>query len=182
MDRASAGRAPVPLLIVFVDLSRFSAQTRRVDDATLADVIDAYYERVAAAVTGAGGRLVKFMGDGALAVFAEERADDGVAMLLALKGEIDGWMASLGWECRLGARAHLGTVMAGAYGGAGDKRFDVIGSGVNTAAMLDHAGLCLSVAAFRSLSPALRTRFKKHTAPVTYIRTEDPRRLRWDKR
>jgi adenylate cyclase len=175
-------RTPTPLLIVFVDLTRFTAQTRRTGDADLAEVIDGYYERVAAAISGAGGRMVKFIGDGGLAVFPEAAVDAGVTALLALKDQIDAWMASLGWDCRLEARAHFGTVVAGDYGGAGDKRFDVIGSEVNTAAMLDHAGLALSVAAFRKLSPELRTRFKKHTAPVTYIRTEDPHRLRWDKR
>lgn len=175
-------RTPVTLLIAFVDLNRFSAQSRHVDDVDLAEVIDAYYERVAARVTAGGGRVVKFMGDGALAVFPEGGVDAGVSALLALKEEIDAWMDSLGWECRLTARAHVGTVIAGPFGGADDKRFDVIGREVNTAAVLDHAGLSLSVAAFRRLSPALRGRFKKHTAPITYIRTEDPHRLRWDKR
>jgi class 3 adenylate cyclase len=182
MDRNSASRAPVSLLIAFLDLSRFSAQTRRLDDAALAEVVDEFYERVAAAVTGAGGRVVKFMGDAALVVFPADHADDGVGMLLGLKGEIDDWLASIGWECRLAVRAHVGTVMAGAYGGAGDKRFDVIGSEVNTAAMLEGGGVSLSVAAFRQLGRELRTRFKKHTAPVTYIRVEDPHRLRLDKR
>jgi hypothetical protein len=39
----------------------------------------------------------------------------------------------------------------------------------------DATGVTLSVAAFRKLGPALRRRFKKHTAPVTYIRLEDRR-------
>jgi adenylate cyclase len=177
-----SARTPVTLLIAFVDLDRFAAQSRRVADPDLAEVVDAYYERVAARVAAAGGRVVKFMGDGALAVFPEAGVDAGVSALLALKEEIDSWMASLGWECRLAARAHVGMVIAGPFGGAGDKRFDVIGGEVNTAATLDRAGVSLSVAAFRRLSPALRTRFKKHSAPITYIRTEDPHRLRWDKR
>jgi hypothetical protein len=61
---------------------------------------------------------------------------------------------------------------------AGDKHHDVIGKTVNPAAMLDSTGVTLSVTAFRKLGPALRRRFKKHTPPVTYIRAEDPRRLR----
>jgi len=32
--------------------------------------------------------------------------------------------------------------------------------------------------AFRKLSPELRTRFKKHTSPVSYIRLQDQRRTR----
>lgn len=177
-----SARKPVTLLIAFIGLNRFSAQSRRVADADLAEIVDAYYERVAARIAGAGGRVVKCMGDGVLAVFPEGGVDTGVNALLELKEEVDTWMTSLGWECRLAARAHFGTVIAGPFGSADDKRFDVIGSDVNTAAMLDYSGLSLSVAAFRKLSPSLRTRFKKHTAPVTYIRVEDPHRLRWDKR
>jgi class 3 adenylate cyclase len=85
-------------------------------------------------------------------------------------------MAGRGWDCRLTAKAHYGVVVAGPFGPPEAARFDVIGKAVNTAAMLDGAGVTLSVAAFRRLSPHLRRRFKKHTPPVTYIRSEDPHR------
>jgi class 3 adenylate cyclase len=82
------------------------------------------------------------------------------------------------WECRLAAKAHFGPAIAGPFGLTDDKRYDVLGKTVNTAAMLDSTGVTLSVPAFRKLSPALRRRFKKHTSPVIYIRNEDPRRFR----
>lgn len=34
--------------------------------------------------------------------------------------------------------------------------------------------MTLSAEAFRKLSPETRKRFKKHSEPVAYIRTEDP--------
>jgi adenylate cyclase len=166
------------LLLAFVDLTRFASQSQRVDDAELADTIDAYYEHVGASVEEAGGRVVKFVGDGALIVFEEDRVDRGVEMLLGLKESTDRLMAQRGWECRLVAKAHFGTAIAGRFGVAGDKRHDVIGKAVNTTVALDGSGVTLSVAAFRKLNPALRQRFKKHTPPVSYIRTEDPRRFR----
>lgn len=168
-------RSETALLVAFVDLTRFAIQSQRVADAELADTIDAYYEEVAAAVQEAGGRVVKFVGDGVLIAFPEGRVDQGVETLLALKDSVDASMARRGWECRLVAKAHFGHVIAGPFGAAGDKRPDVIGKTVNTAAMLDSTGVALSVAAFRKLGPALRRRFKKHTPPVTYIRVEDPR-------
>jgi len=39
-------RSAVPLLIAFVDLTRFGAQSQRTDDLELAETIDAYYEHV----------------------------------------------------------------------------------------------------------------------------------------
>ena len=170
-------RSETPLLIVFLDLTRFGAQSRRVDDVALAERIDSYYEQVAAAVHDAGGRVVKFVGDGVLIVFDEDRVDHGVEMLLGLKDLVDDLMAQRGWECRLIAKAHFGTAIAGLFGRQGDQRPDVVGKAVNTAAMLEATGITLSVAAFRKLSRALRRRFKKHTPPITYIRAQDPRRF-----
>jgi class 3 adenylate cyclase len=104
--------------------------------------------------------------------------DRGVEMLLVLKDAVDRSMADRGWECRLIVTVHFGTAVAGPFGLAGAKQHDIIGKVVNTTALLDSAGVTLSVAAFRKLSPLLRRRFKKHTPPVTYIRAEDPRRFR----
>ncbi len=86
-------------------------------------------------------------------------------------------METRGWDCRLVVKAHFGPAVAGPFGAASDKRFDVIGKAVSTAATLDSTGVTLSVDAFRKLGPALRRRFKKHTTSVIYIRQEDPRRV-----
>jgi adenylate cyclase len=171
-------RTEIPLLIAFTDLTRFAFQSTRVGDAALADVMDAHYERVAARIEAAGGTLVKFVGDAALVVFPPDAVDRGVEALLALKEEVDRAFEAMGWECRMIVKAHFGTVMAGPYGAAGGKRFDVLGKSVNAAAMLDSTGVALSAEAFRKLSPALRKRFKKHTPTITYIRSEDPHRFR----
>jgi adenylate cyclase len=175
-------RSVISLLVVFVDLTRFVAQSERVGDLELADTIDAYYEQVGAAVQEAGGRVVKFVGDGVLVVFSEDNIDRGVEMLLTLKDSVDAYMVQRGWECRFTAKVHFGTAVAGSFGLVGDKHYDIIGKVVNTTAMLDSTGVTLSVEAFRKLSPALRKRFKKQTPPVTYIRTEDTRRFRWTAR
>jgi|SRR5262245_20593385 len=171
-------RSETPLLVAFLDLTRFGTQSQRVEDAELAEVLDAYYEQVGAAIQEAGGRVVKFVGDGAVITFAEDRVDQGVEALLALKDSVDRAMARRGWECRLIAKAHFGRVVAGPFGPARDKRHDVIGKTVNAAALLDSTGVTLSVTAFRRLGPAARRHFKKHTPPITYIRLEDPRRFR----
>lgn len=171
-------RAEVNVLVAFADLTGYSAQAARVSDEEVAETLDGFYERTGARVAAAGGTLVKFIGDAALIVFASEDADRGVAALLDLKEEVDQYFGGRGWPCHVQIKIHHGAVIAGPFGVAGAKRFDVIGKQVNTCAMLDSTGVALSVEAFRALSPALRQRFKKHTWPVTYIRTEDPHRFR----
>ena len=173
-----AARTATPLLIAFADLTRYAAQSQLVDDAVLADVMDGFYERVSARVEGGGGRVVKFIGDAALIVFPADAVDQGIEALLALKPEIDDWFAERDWACRLIVKVHFGEVIAGAYGGQSDKRFDVLGKTVNAAALLDSTGVALSADAFRKLSPTMRQRFKKHTPPICYIRLEDPHRDR----
>ena len=158
-------RTEVSLLIAFVDLARFAAQSQRVDDLELANGLDAYYEHLGVAVLSAGGTIVKFVGDAALMVFPEAAVDRGVATILALKQSVDGLMTDLGWECRFTAKVHFGTVIAGPFGLSNGKQFDIIGKAVNTAATLDAPGVTLSVEAFRKLGRDLRTRFKKHTPP-----------------
>ena len=168
-------RTRTSVLIVFLDLTRFAAQSQRVEDDELASTLDDYYERIASAVRVAGGRTVKFIGDAALLVFPEAHVNDGVKLLLSLKPAVDRFFTDRGWECRMNAKVHFGDVMAGEFGPEDDRRFDVIGRAVNTTAVLQSQGITLSVDAFRQLGPELRQAFKKHTPPITYIRLDDPR-------
>ena len=168
-------RIETPLLIAFLDLTRFFAQSQRADDAEIAETLDAFYEHVAAAVGAAGGTVVKFIGDAALVVFPEAGVDRGVEALLDLKDSVDDLMTRRGWQCRLTVKAHFGPVVAGPYGAAGAQRYDVLGRAVNVTAGLEGSGVTLSVEAFRRLGADLRPSFKKHTPPITYIRLQDMR-------
>jgi adenylate cyclase len=178
LDAARSKRVEVAVLVAFVDLMGFALQSTRLSDDEIADIIDGYYRLLAQRVSAAGGRVVKYIGDGALIAFDASEAERGIEALLDIKLLVDRYLDSHGWPCRATVKAHVGTVIAGPYGPPDDLRFDVIGKAVNTAAMLDASGVALSVEAFRKLSPATRQRFKKHTWPVTYIRVEDPHKFR----
>jgi len=171
-------RVEVCLLVAFVDLTGFALQSTHVTDTGLADTVDGYYQRVAERITAAGGRVVKYIGDGMLIVFDADDTEPGVAALLDVKLLVDRYFEDLGWNCRATVKAHVGTVIAGPYGPPDDLRFDVIGKAVNSAAMLDTTGVALSAEAFDRLSPTMRQRFKEHTWPVTYIRVDDTPRFR----
>jgi adenylate cyclase len=165
-------RAQRELVVCFLDLSYFARDAARRDDAAIAEVVDQYYERVGDAVAPAGGTVVKHIGDGALVVFPTDRADDAMSALLALRADVDPWLAELRWESRLMVKVHAGPVIAGGYGARGAKRFDIIGNVVNVAARLPRP-FHVTPQVFRLLSPAARKGFKKHTPPVTYIPVDD---------
>jgi len=172
MDRITE-RAVRRMLISFIDIAGFARGAERTTDERLVGLLDRYYERIGAAAAAAGGTLVKLIGDGALLVFPPERADDAVAALLALRAEVPALFE--GWHAELVVKLHAGDVVCGLFGPRDDRRFDVIGGEVNIAARLPTRSFAISAEAFRCLSKDARTRFKKHTPPVTYIPSDDQR-------
>jgi class 3 adenylate cyclase len=122
-----------------------------------------------------GGRVIKYMGDGAMLCWPPQRADDALASLVALRAEVKAWAAAEGWETALIVRLHCGTVIAGDFGPAGHAQFDLLGNAVAVAARLQAQTISVSADAFRRLSPESRQLLKKHTPPVVYIPLNDPR-------
>jgi adenylate cyclase len=162
-----------PLVIGAFDLSGFLRATRGFDDARLADVVDHVYLAIGAAVASSGGRVVKYLGDGALVVWPRDRADAAVEATLRLRDELAASLPGIGVRSDLVARIHYGEVMAGEYGP--DKGFDIIGADVFTTFRLPARTLAVSAEAFRRLGTDLRARLQKHTEPVVYIPVGDPR-------
>jgi class 3 adenylate cyclase len=138
--------------VVFLDLARFQIASRRIKDEVLVGLLEDYYERIADGLKPAGGRVVKFMGDGALVVFPVERTSQAARALLMLKSAVDSHLAKKKFSGAVVARLHVTDLMAGAIGPKGDKRYDVLGSGVNrTAAMRAGEGIGLSAEAYAKL-------------------------------
>jgi class 3 adenylate cyclase len=171
-----ASRVETSLLIAFADLTRFTANSARTPDAALAELMDGWYERVGARVVAAGGRVVKFIGDATLAVFPVERADEAVEALQQMRRDAAAYFSSHGWgDSKLVVKLHAGSVIAGPFGIAQGKSFDVIGCEVNVTARLVSSGFAMSPEAFRKLSPEARKAYKRHTPPQTYIPSGDER-------
>jgi adenylate cyclase len=158
---APASVVRTPMLVAFIDLARFQISSRRLSDEALAELVQDYYERVTDGLKGAGGRIVKFMGDGVLAVFPVDRASQAARTLLLLKQEIDARLAKRMFASTLVIRVNAGDVMAGEYGPKADRRFDVIGSAVNRAAAMRYSeGMSLTPAAYEKLDARTQKLFK----------------------
>jgi class 3 adenylate cyclase len=158
---SASGIARTPMVIAFADLARFKIASRRLSDEALAELVQDYYERIADGLKGAGGRVVKFMGDGALLVFPFDRASQAARTLLLLKQEIDARMAKRRFATAFVVRVNAGEVMAGDFGPKGDKRFDVIGNAVNRAAAMGYGeGISLTGDAYAALDPKTQKLFR----------------------
>jgi len=154
--------------VAFFDLSRFAEWASSEQDAKVAAFFQAFYALSADVVEGAGGRIVKFMGDAGLAVFDTDRAEKVIFALCELTGRARRLAAEHGLDSYLNVCVHAGPVITGSFGAPGAERFDVIGKTVNVAARLGRRGVRLSAQAFRCLGPEARKRFEKITRPVTY--------------
>ena len=141
--------APAPVerrivTVLFADLVGFTPLSERLDPEDVAAIQDAYFAAVRETVARHGGRLEKFIGDAAMAVFGlprgrDDDAERAVRGGLALVGAVERLGAQLGLdegELRLRVGIESGEVVA-AESGPDEGR--VTGDTVNTAARLQAA-------------------------------------------
>jgi class 3 adenylate cyclase len=155
--------------ITFFDLSRFAAWSSSDEDERVAGFLQEFYVLAHQRLEAAGCRIVKFMGDAGLAVFARESAEQAIFALCEFAGEMRVRARDVGLDTYLNVNIHVGPVVTGNFGPPGAERYDIIGKAVNVAARLGRRGVVLSPQAFRCLSPDSRERFEKITRPVTYV-------------
>jgi adenylate cyclase len=129
------------------DMRGFTALSERVPPQQLVDHLNRYFDCQVPAIHRHGGEVLKFMGDGLLAIFPFAGGDAGgacrraLAAALAARELVDrlGLPASNDREdvARFGLALHVGNVMYGNIGGGDRLDFTCIGPAVNLAARLE---------------------------------------------
>jgi adenylate cyclase len=128
------------------DLRGFTALSESLPRDRVIALLNAHFERLAAPIKAFGGEVLKFMGDGLLAIFPTEAAGATRACDRALKAArgARAGMAALNGERKatgespldFGLALHLGDVMYGNIGAPDRLDFTVIGPTVNLASRL----------------------------------------------
>ena len=150
--KRGAGEA-IRAIIWVSDLRGFTDLSDRLAGSDIVALINAYFERLAGAVMAEGGEVLKFIGDGLLAVFPyahfkNERAAAQASLAAAEQAlravddlnratppelaAIDGWR-----PLRSGIALHEGEVFFGNVGAPDRLDFTVMGSAVNTASRVE---------------------------------------------
>jgi adenylate cyclase len=152
----------IPAAIWFCDLRGFTPLSDRLAPRAVVELLDAYFDRVAGAVTARGGEVLKFVGDAILAIFPVEAATGGApdACARALRAADDALAAlaafnegrAAGDALAIGVGLHLGDVMYGNIGSKERLDFTVISSSVNEACRLE--SLCKELGTTVALSAA----------------------------
>jgi adenylate cyclase len=157
------------LLVSFCDIRGFYNFCQGKSHLEITKFLDEFYELVGDIIEGAGGQILKFLGDAALIIFAEEDVSRGVIALKKLQDESDAWLKARNTSCRNIIKAHFGPVSGGLVGTRHNKQFDIFGMTVNTAFKIPSYGLAITPQVFRQLDTDTRQLFKKHTPPMRYI-------------
>jgi adenylate cyclase len=132
---------PLRAVIMATDLRGFTSLSDRLPSEKVIGLLNEYFEVVVSKVHAHGGNVLKFIGDGVLAVFGADGAQERAAACAALsaaRGVIAGLSAhKLGDSLRAGIGLHIGTAMYGNVGSADRLDFTVIGPAVNLAFRLE---------------------------------------------
>lgn len=152
----------IDAVICYFDLEGFTDMSQRLPGEDLIAMLNDYFDLVVARIEGHGGNVLKFMGDGLLAIFDRKALGDApdraVAMLRGLQEDITGLNAQ---RATAGAHImqytvalHAGPVLYGNIGADQRLDFTVIGPEVNLGARIGgmHKSLGQSVIISQSVA------------------------------
>src|SRR6516164_3758599 len=135
-------------VIMMTDLRDFTALSDRLSGDEVIRLLDDYFDALVTPVEARKGEILKFMGDGVLAIFPAADDDDfSEASVQALEAALEG-LERLGTlnkarraadraEVRIGIGLHLGEVIFGNVGAVDRLDFTVIGPAVNLASRIE---------------------------------------------
>ena len=145
-DRVLAGRIRVGdievirAVIWFSDLRGFTELSQRATPREVLDALNQAFDCQVEAVHAQGGEVLKFIGDGMLAIFPlEPGADLGARCRAAVDAALAAQhaFARVRGDLAFGIALHVGEVSYGNIGGKGRLDFTAIGPAVNLAARLE---------------------------------------------
>jgi len=135
-------------VIMMTDLRGFTALSDQLPGNEVIELLDDYFDAIATPIENRKGEILKFIGDGMLAIFPAEDDDDfSQSSVHALEAATEG-LARLDavnqmrrrvgrTELRIGIGLHLGEVIYGNVGSASRLDFTVIGPAVNLASRIE---------------------------------------------
>jgi adenylate cyclase len=125
------------------DMRGFTRLADRLPPQTLVDMLNRYFDCQIPAIAKHGGEVLKFMGDGLLAIFPIAAGDEHARQVcdnaLAAAHEARAAIASDSFEggVRFGLALHVGEVLYGNIGSGNRLDFTCIGPAVNLAARIE---------------------------------------------
>jgi adenylate cyclase len=154
------------LVMVVTDLVRFTRAVSGMNALQIAELLERVQAATVPLITNAGGRVVKFLGDGYYAIAPV----DAAAAIVAAVGEcveaVDQIAEELDLDLELSANIHVSSIAVGEFS---DGTFEAIGMGsIHTFRMGAGAGIRISEPVYRKLASADRGTWTKYQPPAVY--------------
>jgi adenylate cyclase len=133
-------------IIWFCDLRGFAKLGETHSSEELVEILDQYFECIAAPIEEAGGEILKFIGDAILATFpltepTKEACENALVAAEQSLTNLTAWsqqpVAQARPELAAGIALHIGNVLFGNIGARSRLDFTVVGSAVNVASRLE---------------------------------------------
>lgn len=129
----------IDAVLCYFDLMNYTALTERTQGPDMIEMLNAYFGMAVRIVQGRGGSILKFMGDGLLAMFNLETPERSAALALAAAVDLRHGMDKVNaarqdkGQITTGARLalHSGEILYGNIGAENRLDFTVIGPAVN---------------------------------------------------
>lgn len=128
----------VEAAIWFSDMRDFTALSDRRPPAEVIEILDAYFDAVATAISDHGGEVLKFIGDAVMAIFpvGEDPRAACLGALAAAEASLEA-LSKLDHPIAIGIGLHRGEVMYGNIGARDRLDFTVISAAVNETSRLE---------------------------------------------
>ena len=132
--------------ILFADMRNYAGITSTLSPEAAVELLNGYFDCIVPPIEAEGGEVLKYMGDGVLAIFRDLGDDSGGAAYAALTAAIQGVarVEAANGEGRFSSPVAIGVALhygEAAYGnvGSGERLdFTVIGADVNLASRIAH--------------------------------------------
>jgi adenylate cyclase len=162
-----SGLSRISAAILFSDIRGFTALSTRLTDEESVELLNAYFDCFVPEIERRGGEVLKYLGDGILAIFRDRDGDLGPASMAALDTAQAGIAEAtalsaekkLARTIKVGVALHRGTVAYGNIGSGSRLDFTVVGRDVNLASRIQKANkrldepLLMSEAFARTITP-----------------------------
>jgi adenylate cyclase len=136
------------IAVLFADIRGFTQLSEHRLPYDVVFLLNRYFRAMGEAITNAGGRVDKFIGDGVMALFGldgtpESACRQAIAAAIGMARNLEQLNQSLHHDLqqplRIGIGIHVGPTIVGEMGFAGAQSLTAIGDTVNTASRLETA-------------------------------------------
>ena len=126
-------------VVIFTDIHHFLDVAKNLNEKQYKFLQD-FYEIMGEIVVGHGGEFIKYLGDGFLCIFPEDKAEDAAAGAIEMRSAflemVRTWKLPVDTELEVGISG--GVVAEGVFGHRSLRQKDIFGDVVNQAAVICH--------------------------------------------